>query len=102
MTTEERGFLLLQRLAVYPDMCATPAARERWIDPVLHGRVLDATDAEGYGRADDDGWFSGVDVDPPESARIAVEAARSGGLARSRVESPGPIDRRVAGARPGR
>ena len=77
-TTEERGFLLMQRLAVYPALCATPAARDRWIDPSLHGRVLDATDAEGYARADDAGWFSGVDTEPPQVSRIAIEAALAG------------------------
>ena len=77
-TTEERGFLLLQRLAVYPQLCSTPAARERWIDPSLHGRVLDATDAEGYARMDEEGWFAGADVDPPQASRISVEAALAG------------------------
>ena len=77
-TTEERGFLLLQRLAVYPGSCATPEARERWIDPALHGRVLDATDAEGYARVDEGGWFSGADVDPPQRSRIAIDAALAG------------------------
>jgi FO synthase len=77
-TTEERGFLLLQRLAIYPDLCATPAARSRWLDPSLHGRVLDATDAEGYARVDEEGWFAGADVEPPLRHRIAIEAAQAG------------------------
>ena len=74
--TEGRGFLLLERLAVYPGFCAAPAARDAWIDHGLTGAVLDATDAEGYRRTEE--WYSGADSLPPESARVAVDAAASG------------------------
>ncbi|HEY7874467.1 MAG TPA: 5-amino-6-(D-ribitylamino)uracil--L-tyrosine 4-hydroxyphenyl transferase CofH [Actinomycetota bacterium] len=74
--TEGRGFLLLERLAVYPSYCASPAALERWIDRSLRGRVLDAIDGEGYRRTEE--WASGGDEPPPERAGIAIDAARSG------------------------
>ena len=76
--TEGRGFLLLQRLAVYPAYCSTPAALREWIDPGLHAGVLDATDAEGYRRPEDELWYSGADEHPPERAAIALEVASAG------------------------
>jgi FO synthase len=76
--TEGRGFVLLERLAVYPSYCAEPEALERWIEPKLRGAVLDATDAEGYRRANDEGWYSGASETPPESAYRTVEAALAG------------------------
>ncbi|MFP5353326.1 MAG: 5-amino-6-(D-ribitylamino)uracil--L-tyrosine 4-hydroxyphenyl transferase CofH [Actinomycetota bacterium] len=75
--TAEKGFVLLQRLAAYPGFVGTPDALDRWIDPSLRGRVLDATDAEGFARPDEV-WFSGVDEPPPSSAFRSVEAAGSG------------------------
>jgi FO synthase len=76
--TEGRGFLLTQRLAVYPGYCATPDALEHWIAPQLRGPVLDAIDAEGYRRSEDEEWFSGVEAEPPERSGIAIEAAAAG------------------------
>ena len=75
--TQGHGFVLQERLAVHPSYCASPTALDRWIDPQLHGRVLDAIDAQGLRRAEED-WFSGVDAAPPESAATTLEAARSG------------------------
>ncbi|HEX2240158.1 MAG TPA: 5-amino-6-(D-ribitylamino)uracil--L-tyrosine 4-hydroxyphenyl transferase CofH [Actinomycetota bacterium] len=75
--TEERGFLLMERLAIYPDYCSEPGAIATWLDADLRARVLDATDAEGYRRPDDQ-WHSGASADPPEGARIALEQARAG------------------------
>ncbi|MGH2748093.1 MAG: 5-amino-6-(D-ribitylamino)uracil--L-tyrosine 4-hydroxyphenyl transferase CofH [Actinomycetota bacterium] len=77
-TTEGRGFLLLERLAVYPAYCSTPARLQEWIAKPLRAKVLDAADAEGYRRADDGGWYSGADVPPPPSGYIAVDQARAG------------------------
>jgi FO synthase len=76
--TEGRGFLLLERLAVYPRYCGEPEALKVWIDPRLRGVVLDATDAEGYRRADDAGWYSGASESPPESGYRTMEAALAG------------------------
>ncbi|HWC14931.1 MAG TPA: 5-amino-6-(D-ribitylamino)uracil--L-tyrosine 4-hydroxyphenyl transferase CofH [Actinomycetota bacterium] len=75
--TEGHGFALAERLAAYPCFVDTPVARDRWVDPSLHARVLDLTDAEGF-RRPDDAWYAGVDVAPPESATIALEAAAAG------------------------
>jgi FO synthase len=74
--TEGAGFLLLERLAVYPRFCDSPAALETWIEGGLRPSVLDASDAEGYARTD--GWYSGGTEGPPPEAPIAIEAARAG------------------------
>ena len=74
--TEARGFALLERLAVYPSFCDSPAARQRWVAPALRSKVLDATDAEGYPR--DDVWYSGADRPPPRPAELAMEQALAG------------------------
>jgi FO synthase len=75
MVTEEHGFLLLERLAVYPSYCSTPGARANWLDSSLRGSVLDASDSEGYRRIDE--WYSGGDSPPPDSAHIAIDAAHA-------------------------
>jgi FO synthase len=86
--TESKGFLLLERLAVYPSFCATPAARDVWLDSALRGPVLDATDAEGYARTD--GWYSGAGDKPPSGASLALTAAHSGAW-----HVPGRVTRRA-------
>lgn len=75
--TQERGFTLLERLAVYPSYCDTPAALARWLDAGVAGKVLDAIDAEGY-RRDDEAWYSGADAAPPAAAARALEAGYAG------------------------
>ena len=47
--TEQRGFVLAPRLTIYPEFVHNPT---RWIDPALHFRVMDRSDAEGLGRDD--------------------------------------------------
>ncbi|MDP9223275.1 MAG: 5-amino-6-(D-ribitylamino)uracil--L-tyrosine 4-hydroxyphenyl transferase CofH [Actinomycetota bacterium] len=74
--TEEHGFLLLERLAVYPSYCSTPGALARWLDPGLRPKVLDAIDSEGYRRRDE--WYSGGSNLPPREAAIALDQARAG------------------------
>jgi FO synthase len=74
--TEGRGFLLLERLAVYPRYCSTPVALEGWIDPDLQGRVLDAIDGDGLRHRGE--WYSGADEPPPAEAVRAVEASQAG------------------------
>jgi FO synthase len=74
--TEGKGFLLLERLAIYPAYCDTPQARDRWLDGALRGRVLDMSDGDGYARVDT--WYSGGETDPPADATIAVGQARAG------------------------
>ncbi|MFN2524895.1 MAG: 5-amino-6-(D-ribitylamino)uracil--L-tyrosine 4-hydroxyphenyl transferase CofH [Actinomycetota bacterium] len=75
--TEEHGFLLLERLAIYPTYCDVPPAVTKWVDPALRQRVLDATDAEGYRRPDEE-WYSGASAPPPRTATIALEQAGAG------------------------
>ena len=75
--TEGNGFVLSERLAIYPNYCATPDALERWVAKGLRGRVLDAIDGSGYPRPDE-AWFSGVAVDPPRTMRVPIEAAAAG------------------------
>jgi FO synthase len=75
--TEGHGFVLQERLAVYPTYCDRPASLERWIDPELRSAVLQATDSQGYPRPDES-WFSGADEQPPDAAGITLEAARAG------------------------
>jgi FO synthase len=74
--TEGRGFLLVERLAVYPHYCASPSSIDLWIAPDLRNRVLDSTDAEGYRRSGE--WCSGGTVAPPEASRIAIGNAQMG------------------------
>lgn len=76
--TEGHGFVLAERLAVYPRYCATPDALGTWVDPNLHAGVLDAIDAQGGRREDDGGWYSGASVEPPVRARRVIEAAAAG------------------------
>ena len=76
--TRARGFLLLQRLAVYPDYIAEPEAMERWVAPQLRAKVLEEIDGDGYRRPEAEEWFSGVEVPPPGHAYRDIEAARAG------------------------
>ncbi len=74
--TEERGFMLQERIAVHPAYCATPAALDKWIDTHLRARVIDAIDAQGYRREEGDGvWYAGAEAAPPRAAAIALEQA---------------------------
>ena len=74
--TEGRGFVLLERLAVYPSYCATTRALQTWLDGRLRSKVLQATDAEGYARTDE--WYAGALTPPPASATIAIQQAAAG------------------------
>jgi FO synthase len=86
-TTEGRGFVLKDRLAIYPGYCASPAAREEWLAGPLRGRVLDITDSEGYPRGFE--WCSGADLPPPEADRIALDQALAGAWrVRGRIMRP--------------
>ena len=76
--TRARGFLLMQRLAVYPDYVAEPHALARWVPPGLRPRVLDAIDGDGYRRPEHERWFSGLDATPPDRSYRDVEAAKAG------------------------
>ena len=75
--TEGKGFLLLERLAVYPGYCGNPAELERWVAPGIRSAVLDSIDAEGYRRPDEQ-WYSGLPEAAPAERVRTVEAAQSG------------------------
>ncbi|HEX7957488.1 MAG TPA: 7,8-didemethyl-8-hydroxy-5-deazariboflavin synthase CofG, partial [Pyrinomonadaceae bacterium] len=75
-TTSERGFLLTERLAVYPRFCAEPPALAEWVDEGLRAKVLDAIDGDGLRRNGD--WFSGGDSPPPERDAASIDAASVG------------------------
>jgi FO synthase len=59
--TAAAGATLVERLAVYPSYVQ---ARDRWLDPALHGRILPATDATGFAR--EDPWSPGLLASPPK------------------------------------
>ncbi len=65
--TASAGKHLLQRLTIYPEYARAP---ERWLDPALHTRVLQARDSEGFARGED--WSPGAETPPP-----AADLARS-------------------------
>jgi FO synthase len=60
--TEARGHTLAPRLTAHPRYVLEP---DRWFDEGLRFAVLDRSDAEGLGRDDDRGWYSGAPAEPP-------------------------------------
>ncbi|MEQ8718222.1 MAG: 5-amino-6-(D-ribitylamino)uracil--L-tyrosine 4-hydroxyphenyl transferase CofH [Acidimicrobiales bacterium] len=79
------GHVLAPRLTVHPSYVL---GAETWIDPGLRFAVMDRSDAEGLGRDDDGGWYSGAPVDPPV-------------LLPSRATAHGPVGDVLAGVRAG-
>jgi len=53
--TRSAGLTPVERLAIYPSYASEP---DKWIDPALRRRVLDAIDSEGYARIDS--WSPGL------------------------------------------
>lgn len=84
--TEEKGHLLVERLAVYPRYALDA---ERWVDERLRPRVLAAQDSEGFAREEE--WAPGTSVEIPARALREIR-----GLRRTRVR-PG-FARALAGA----
>jgi len=64
--TRKGGRTLVKRLPIYP---AYIAQAKRWIDPAVLPAVLQASDADGWGR--DDGWCTGGTVAPPMPRKFA-------------------------------
>ena len=68
--TEDRGFTLSPRLALYPEYARDP---DRWLHPNMRFAVLDRTDAAFLAR--DDRWHAGADSPPPRLLPAAVATA---------------------------
>lgn len=82
--TAERGFLLVERLAIYP---ATVLEPEPWIDPALRSLVLRHADSTGFARPD--GWVTGTATPPPCAPTFAATHTS---------ELTAVLDRAIAGA----
>jgi FO synthase len=83
--TEGIGHVLAPRLTVHPSYALDP---DTWLDPGLRFAVMDRCDAEGLGREDDGGWYSGAPAAPPS-------------LLPSRAAAHGPVADVLAGVRSG-
>ena len=59
--TAAAGKHLQERLTIYPSYLRNP---EHWLDPGLHTRILQTTDAEGFPRTSN--WCPGAAFPPPE------------------------------------
>ena len=71
--TAAAGKFLTERLTLYPRYVRE---LDNWVDPALHERVLELSDAEGFARTD--AWSPGDPQEPPEAllTRIASRPAR--------------------------
>ncbi|MCY4134371.1 MAG: 5-amino-6-(D-ribitylamino)uracil--L-tyrosine 4-hydroxyphenyl transferase CofH [bacterium] len=92
--TETKGFSLAPRLTVYPEYALDP---ERWLDADMRFPVLDRSDAEGLGRPDDGGWYSGADAAPP----VLLAPAGQNGSGDGRTIAEGAVAEVLAGVRDG-
>ncbi len=92
--TEAKGFSLAPRLTVYPEYALDP---ERWLDADMRFPVLDRSDAEGLGRPDDGGWYSGADAAPP----VLLAPPGQNGSGGARATSRGAVGEVLAGVRAG-
>ena len=85
-TTEEKGYLLLERLALHPPYALDA---EKWVDEGLRPRVWAAQDAEGFARVES--WAPGTLEALPEKT-----VAEARGVRPSKVR--GEFARALAGA----
>ncbi len=92
--TEAKGFALAPRLTVYPEYALDS---ERWLDADMRFPVLDRADAEGMGRPDDAGWYSGADAQPP----MLLAAPSVNGVPNGRATAGGAVGEVIAGVRAG-
>jgi FO synthase len=77
--TEQAGFNLVQRLAIYP---AYVNDADRWLDPKMRTSVLHRADAQGFAREDE--WSPGTRVAVPEVVAVhQADAALDGLLAKA-------------------
>ncbi len=92
--TEAKGFALAPRLTVYPEYALKP---EQWLDEDMRFSVLDRSDAEGLGRSDDGGWYSGADAPPP----VLMAPPNRNGSSATRAAAGGAVGEVLAGVRAG-
>ena len=85
--TAEAGKVLVERLAIYPEYAAEPL---RWLDASLRTAVLQASNSQGYSRANE--WTPGS-VQSVPLARLPISAPRE----TRRDELQEILDRAVAG-----
>ena len=60
--TNAAGHELAPRLTLYPEFALAP---DTWLDAEMQFPVMDRSDAEGLGRDNDRGWYSGAPSNPP-------------------------------------
>ena len=70
-TTESRGYLLLERLALHP---AYALDAEHWVHEKLRSNVWSGIDAEGFARVED--WAPGTEEEIPEKSVSEVRGLR--------------------------
>ncbi|WP_419930346.1 5-amino-6-(D-ribitylamino)uracil--L-tyrosine 4-hydroxyphenyl transferase CofH [Candidatus Poriferisocius sp.] len=92
--TEAKGFTLAPRLTVYPEYALD---QDRWLDADMRFPVLDRSDAEGLGRPNDGGWYSGADAAPP----ILLAPPNQNGSASGLAIANGAVGEVLAGVRSG-
>ncbi len=92
--TEARGFALAPRLTIYPEYALDS---ERWLDAEMRFPVLDRSDAEGLGRPDDGGWYSGADAPPP----VLLAEPTTNGASAGHATAGGAVGEVLAGVRAG-
>ena len=83
--TRREGFSLVPRLTLHPRFVLEP---HRWLHPDLHFPVCDLSDAEGFARESDGGWYAGHPAEPPVLliADAAVEPPPCRGARAARPE----------------
>ncbi len=92
--TEAKGFALAPRLTVYPEYALDS---DRWLDEDMRFPVLDRSDAEGLGRPNDKGWYSGADASPP----MLLAAPAANGAPSGHAAAGGAVGEVIAGVRAG-
>ena len=92
--TEAKGFALAPRLTVYPEYTLDSG---RWLDEDMRFPMLDRSDAEGLGRPNDLGWYSGADAQPP----MLLAAPATNGAPAGHATAGGAVGEVVAGVRAG-
>ena len=70
-TTESKGYLLLERLALHPSYALEA---QTWVDEGLRSRVWAAMDAEGFARVEE--WAPGTMEDLPEKTLAEARGRR--------------------------